>query len=162
MVIIMNKIHRSKFASKFIYFIFFVQIAFTAIGIINLLNAINEENILWLIISIVMLVVFTIVFILCYFVFNRMGSIIIYDKENKILLRKGCLFGYKDTLRIEDIIEVKKITYIKDNTYYVLIDNYHTSYNGDSKNSFYSITCSKESKEFIEQFWDKSLDNYWG
>ena len=158
----MNKIHRSKFASYFIIFIFFSQIAITAIGVVNLINAINEKNLSWLIISIVMLVVFTIVFILCYFMFNRMGSIIIYDKENKVLLRKGCLFGYKDILRIEDIINVKKITYARDNTYYVLIDNNHSSYSGDSKKSFFSVTCSKESKEFIEQFWDKPLDKFWG
>ena len=94
----MNKIHRSKFASYFIIFIFFSQIAITAIGVVNSINAINEKNLSWLIFSIVMLVVFTIFYILCYFMFNRMGSIIIYDKDNNILIRKGCLFGYKSTI----------------------------------------------------------------
>ena len=161
MVIEMKKIHRSKFASYFIIFIFFSQIAITAIGVVNLINAINEKNLSWLIFSIVMLVVFTIFYILCYFMFNRMGSIIIYDKDNNILIRKGCLFGYKSTIKISDISKVVKVTLPKDNTYYVLIDNIHSKYEGGSNKSFYSITCSKESKEFIEQFWDEPLERFY-
>lgn len=91
-----------------------------------------------------------------------MGSIIIYDKENKVLLRKGCLFGYKSTIKISDISKVVKVTLPRDNTYYVLIDNIHSKYEGGSNKSFYSITCSKESKEFIEQFWMGPLEKfYW-
>ena len=157
----MNKIHTSKFMSYFIIFIFFFQIVFTIIDVVNIINAINENNSNWLIISIVILILFTAYFILCYFVFNRMGAIIFYDKENKVIYRKGFLFGYKDTLKIEDIIDVKKVTLLKDDTYYVLIDNHHSSYKSGSKKSFFRIACSKESKEFIEQFWDKPLDKFW-
>ena len=157
----MNKIHRSKFASYSIIFIFFWQFAFTAIGVVSLINAINEKNLPWLILSIVALVVITVVSILGYFVFNRMGSIIIYDKENKVLLRKGYLFGYKSAIKISDISKVVKVTFPRDNTYYVLVDNIHSKYEGGSNKSFYSITCSKESKEFIEQFWMGSLEKFY-
>ena len=157
----MNKIHSSKFASYFIYLIFFIQIAVTIVCAVNIINAINENNSNRSIISIVILILFTAFFILCYFVFNRLGAIIIYHEENKVLHRKGFLFGYKETLKIEDIIAVKKITFPKDNTYYVLIDNQHTSYESGAKKSFFRIACSKESKEFIEQFWNKPLDKFW-
>ena len=162
MVMIMNKIHRSKFASYFIFFIFFIQIASIVVGIVNVVNAIKDGNFSWLIIVIIILVFITTLFLFAYFFFNRMGAVIIYDIDNKTLIRKGYLFGYKDILKIEDIIDVKKATFPKDGTYYVLIDNNHTVYEGGFKKSYFSITCSKESKEFIEQFWDKPLDKFWG
>ena len=62
---------------------------------------------------------------------------------------------------VPDIVDVKNITYARDNTYYVLIDNNHSGYSGDFKKSFFGVTCSKESKEFIEQFWHKHLEKFY-
>ena len=158
---IVRKIHRSKFASCFCVFVFVIHIVITIVSAINIINAINERNYSLLIIFIMIFVILTVICILNYFLFNRMGAIITFDKENKVLIRKGYLFGYRDILKVEDIIDVKKVTLSKDNTYYILIDNYHTSYEGIFKKSFFSITCNKESKGFIEQFWEKPLDKFW-
>ena len=157
----MKKIHRSKFASSFLIFTFIVHIPFTFIFIkvvFDMIEANNNAAIIALSIEFILLTAF---FIVSYIFFNKVGAIIIYDKDNNVLIRKGYLFGYKSTIKISDISKVVKVTLPKDNTYYVLIDNIHSKYEGDSNKSFYSITCSKESKEFIEQFWDEPLERFY-
>lgn len=161
LVIEMKKIHRSKFASSFLIFTFIVHIAFTFIFIkvvFDMIEANNNAAIIALSIEFILLTAF---FIVSYIFFNKVGAIIIYDKDNNVLIRKGYLFGYKSTIKISDILKVEKVTLSRDDTYYVLIDNVHSKYEGGSNKSFYSITCSKESKEFIEQFWDEPLERFY-
>ena len=161
MVMHMNKIHRSKFSSYFSIFIIVFQFVFSVINIKLIIDMIKENNNLGTIIFIVEFIIFTTFFIFSYFYLNRIGAIIIYDDKKNILIRKGYFFGYKSTIKVDDIIKIKKVTLPKDNSYYVLIDNKHYKYEGGSKNSYFSITCSKESKEFIEQFWKEPLEKFY-
>lgn len=161
MVIEMKKIHRSKFASSFLIFIFIFHITLTFIFIKLLFDMIEANNNAGMIAFSIVFILLTAFFIVSYIFLNKFGAIIIYDKDNNVLIRKGYLFGYKSTVKISDISKVVKVTLPSDNTYYVLIDNIHSKYEGGSNKSFYSITCSKESKEFIEQFWDEPLERFY-
>ena len=55
-----------------------------------MIEANNNAAIIALSIEFILLTVF---FIVSYIFFNKVGAIIIYDKDNNVLIRKGYLFG---------------------------------------------------------------------
>ena len=96
-----------------------------------------------------------------YFDLNREGCIITYDKDKQTLTRRGYLYGFKSTIEIKDIQRVAKVYLYKQGNYYILIDNNHSKYDGIYKSSYFGFVCSKESKEFIEQFWNEPLEKFY-
>ena len=156
----MEKIHRSKFATHFITFLFILAIAIIVIGIFAIGDMAKKDNTFMVVSFSFAVVVFLAFLALGCFVFNRLGAIIYYDSENRVLIRKGCICGFESRINVDDIKSVEKVTFPREDTFYILIDDKHSKRDGLYTDSYFSITCSKESKEFIEKFWDGELESF--
>ena len=113
-----------------------------------------------------MIIVYSVLFVefscfisLLLLMLNRFGCKIIYNEEEKMIIRKGFICGYKYQLKIEDIKEIIIASFPKETTYYVLIDYTNTKYDGGSKKSFIRIEKNEKNQSFIKQFWDKPIKN---
>ena len=102
------------------------------------------------------------VFLICFlffiaFMLNRFGYKIIYNAEERTIMREGFFRGYKYILKIEDIQDIVIAFFPRETTYYVIIDSYNTKKDGGSKKSFIRIEQNENNLEFIKQFWDKPI-----
>ena len=97
---------------------------------------------------------------LSFLILNRLGCQIIYNENEKILIRKGFICGYKYQLKTEDIRDIIIATFPKETTYFVLLDSVNTKYDGGSKKSFIRIEKIEKNYNFIKQFWDKPMKEY--
>ena len=156
----MEKIHRSKFATYFIPFLFILAIAIIVMGIFAIGDMVAKNNTFGVVFFSFEIVLFALFLVFGCFVFNRLGAIIYYDSENRVLIRRGCIYGFESTIKVDDIKKVEKVTIYKEGTFYVLIDEGHSKYDGLYLDSYFCIECSKESKEFIEKFWDGELESF--
>ena len=155
----MKKVYSNRFI---IYFSIFGIVFFSIVSIIcvfllinSMLN--NQTNII--IVSSVLLVGFICFVFLLGLMLNRFGYKIIYNVDERIIMRKGFICGYKYQLKIEDIQDVIIATFPKETIYYVIIDSYNTKYDGGSKKSFIRIEKNENNLKFIKQFWDKPIKN---
>ena len=89
---------------------------------------------------------------------NHIGYIVYYDKTHKSLHRRGFLFGYKSSINIADIKAVEIRTITKVGEFYVIIDSYHKSFDGTSKNAFFRLKRNEKNLLFIRQFWDGRIE----
>ena len=90
---------------------------------------------------------------------NRFGYKIIYNADERTIVRKGFICGYKYIVKIEEIQDIVIASFPKETTYYVIIDPYNTKYDGGSKKSFIRIEKNENNLKFIKQFWDKPIKN---
>ncbi len=127
------------------------------ICIFSLIDNIMNNQPIMIIINSISLFVFVCFIVLFLFILNRFGCKILYDEDEKQIIRKGFICGYKYQLKIEDIKEIIVATFPKKTTYYVLIDSYNTKYDGGYKKSFIRIEKNKKNQKFIRQFWNKPI-----
>lgn len=150
----MNKIYCSKVASFFAILSLLILILTNILNIYLIFDMLKENNIGGSILFLISQLVIDLIFVFSILFMNRLGCVIIYDKINNVLIRKGYIFGYKDILKVEEIIRVEKATLSRDGEYYILIDNKHFKYDGGSQNSFFRIPYDQDGKTFIKQFFD--------
>ena len=74
-----------------------------------------------------------------------------------VLDRRGYLFGFKKTISISAIKEIKKVTLMRDGTYFVLIDGVSNYEDRLRRNSAIFIPCNDEGVKFIRQFFSGPL-----
>ena len=156
----MEKIHRSKFYTYFIPFFIVMNITIMIFWIFVICDSAAKNNIPLVMIGSFVVVLFALFLVFGCFVFNRVGAIIYYDSENGVLIRKGYIYGFESTVKVDDIKRVEKVYLYREGTFYVLIDEGHSKYDGLYVDSYFCIECSKESKEFIEKFWDGELESF--
>ena len=156
----MEKIHRSKFYTYFIPFFIVMNITIMILGIFAIGDMVAKNNTFGVVFFSFEIVLFALFLVFGCFVFNRVGAIIYYDSENGVLIRKGCIYGFESTVKVDDIKRVEKVYLYREGTFYVLIDEGHSKYDGLYVDSYFCIECSKESKEFIEKFWDGELESF--
>ena len=156
----MEKIHRSKFYTYFIPFFIVMNITIMIWGIFVICDSAAKNNTFGVVFFSFEIVLFALFLVFGCFVFNRVGAIIYYDSENRVLIRKGCIYGFESTVKVDDIKRVEKVYLYREGTFYVLIDEGHSKYDGLYVDSYFCIECSKESKEFIEKFWDGELESF--
>lgn len=130
------------------------------ICIFSLIDNIMNNQPIMIIINSISLFVFVCFIVLFLFILNRFGCKILYDEDEKQIIRKGFICGYKYQLKIEDIKEIIVATFPKETTYYVLINSYNTKYDGWYKKSFIRIEKNKKNQKFIRQFWNKPINRY--
>ncbi len=155
----MKKVYSNR---VIIYFSIFGIVFFSIAAIICvflLINSILNNQTNMIIVSSVLLVEFICFVSLLGLMLNRFGYKIIYNEEEKMIIRKGFICGYKYQLKIEDIKEIIIASFPKETTYYVLIDYTNTKYDGGSKKSFIRIEKNEKNQSFIKQFWDKPIKN---
>ena len=105
----------------------------------------------------VLIILFLCSIVLIMFSLNRFGCKVSYDYQRKLIVRKGFICGYKYQIKIEDIKNIIVVTFPQEATYYVFIDSINKKYDGGSKNSFIRIEKTKKNYEFIKQFWNKPI-----
>lgn len=155
----MKKVYSNRII---IYFSIFGILFFSIIAIVcvfSLINSIINNQINMIIVYSVLFVEFSCFISLLLLMLNRFGCKIIYNEEEKMIIRKGFICGYKYQLKIEDIKEIIIASFPKETTYYVLIDYTNTKYDGGSKKSFIRIEKNEKNQSFIKQFWDKPIKN---
>ena len=74
-----------------------------------------------------------------------------------VLDRRGYLFGFKKTISISAIKEIKKVTLMRDGTYFVLVDGVSNYEDRLRRNSAIFIPCNDEGVKFIRQFFSGPL-----
>ena len=74
-----------------------------------------------------------------------------------VLDRRGYLFGFKKTISISAIKEIKKVTLMRDGTYFVLVDGVSNYEDRSRRNSAIFIPCNDEGVKFIRQFFSGPL-----
>lgn len=74
-----------------------------------------------------------------------------------VLDRRGYLFGFKKTVSISAIKEIKKVTLMRDGTYFVLVDGVSNYEDRLRRNSAIFIPCNDEGVKFIRQFFSGPL-----
>ena len=74
-----------------------------------------------------------------------------------VLDRRGYLFGFKKTVSINAIKEIKKVTLMRDGEYFVLIDGVSNYEDRMRRNSAIFIPCNDEGVKFIRQFFSDPL-----
>ncbi len=149
----MKSIYCSKFWIGFLFFTMMLHLFLTIISISILADNITSGG-QGLIVLIIIAVILQLMFIGCFIGSNRMASIITYDEERKVLIRKGFLGGYHYTLNVCDIVEVVTASFPRSDKYFILIDKYKTKMEPGSKSSYLSINYSEQAKKFISQFFD--------
>lgn len=155
----MKKVYSYRFI---IYFSILEIVFFSIVAIICvflLINSILNSQKNMIIVYSVALFEFTCFASLGVLVLNRFGYKIIYNADEKTIMRKGFICGYKYILKIEDIQDIVIATFQNETTYYVIIDPYNTKYDGGSKKSFIRIEKNENNLKFIKQFWDKPIKN---
>ena len=151
----MKSIYCSKFWIGFLFFIMMFHLFLTIISISVLVdNIASGGHNLFVLITIV--VILQLMIIAGLIGSNRLASIITYDEERKVLIRKGFFGGYHYTLNVCDIVEVVTASFPRSDKYFILIDKYKTKMEPGSKSSYLSITYSEHAKKFISQFYDVS------
>ena len=100
---------------------------------------------------------------------NRLGGYVIIDKEKQTNLRKGRFWGFKYSVKFEDIENVVFARAVKPCIYYVVVvDKAHRdsaiSRDGtivvDKKKSCIALESTEENIEFIKQIWDGPILEY--
>ena len=153
----MKKVYSNR---VIIYFSIFGIVFFSIAAIICvflLINSILNSQINMIIVSSVLLAEFICFVSLCGLILNRFGYKIIYNADERTIIRKGFILGYKYLVKIEDIQDIVIATFRKETTYYVIIDPYNTKYDGGYKKSFIRIEKNEKNLKFIKQFWDKPI-----
>lgn len=89
--------------------------------------------------------------------FNRMCPILIFDKNKKTISRRGFFFGFKYSIRVDEILFVSKAVLQIDGTYYVLVDGKHNGFYSYSKMAPIRIPFSEKGMRFIKLFYDGQL-----
>ena len=152
------------YSNKCIIYISFFGIAFfsiaTIISLISLFFGIISGKINMVAVYSILLFVNLCFTSLSFLILNRLGCQIIYNENEKILIRKGFICGYKYQLKTEDIRDIIIATFPKETTYFVLLDSVNTKYDGGSKKSFIRIEKIEKNYNFIKQFWDKPMKEY--
>ena len=145
-----------------IYFSIFGIVFFSIAAIICvflLINSILNNQTNMIIVSSVLLVGFICFVSLYGLMLNRFGYKINYNADERTIVRKGFICGYKYIVKIEEIQDIVIASFPKETTYYVIIDPYNTKYDGGSKKSFIRIEKNENNLKFIKQFWDKPIKN---
>ena len=135
---------------------FVVVILFTYILIS--LGRIDIVGIIFLIVLPLLVVCFLIT--LSLFTLNRMGCKVLYDADERMIIRRGFICGYEYRLKVEDIKDIIIVTIPRDATYYIIIDFVNTKYDSGFKESFIRIEKNEKGKKFIKQFWNKPIKEY--
>ena len=150
-----NKVYSSHFA---IYFnLFSISMIFVLLSISVYLILLHPRKATVYIIGIIILLSWLRLF--C-FSLNRLGYRIIYDNKNKVLYRKGFIYGYFREIKIDDIKDIIVVHYPREGTYYVIVDSNNSIFDGAYKKSFLRIEKTQKSREFIEQFWNKPIKDH--
>ena len=155
----MKKVYSWRFI---IYLSFFGIVLFsfpTIVSAFYLFNSIINCQTNMIMVYFGLIVGFSFFIFLFLLMLNRFGCKIIYNEEEQIIIRKGFICGYKYQLKIDDIKEVIIATFPKETTYYVIVDLCNTKYDGGSKKSFIRIEKNENNLKFIQQFWDKPINN---
>ena len=155
----MKKVYSNR---VIIYFSIFGIVFFSIAAIICvflLINSILNNQTNMIIVSSVLLVGFICFVYLYGLMLNRFGYKIIYNAEERTIMREGFFCGYKYILKIEDIQDIVIAFFPRETTYYVIIDSYNTKKDGGSKKSFIRIEQNEKNLKFIKQFWDKPIKN---
>lgn len=155
----MKKVYSCRFI---IYLSFFGIVLFsfpTIVSVFYLFNSIINYQTNMIMVYLGLIVGFSCFIFLFMLMLNRFGCKIIYNADERIIMRKGFICGYKYQLKIDDIKEVIIATFPKEATYYVIVDLYNTKYDGGSKKSFIRIEKNENNLKFIKQFWDKPIKN---
>jgi hypothetical protein len=109
------------------------------------------------------------IFVLSFMIINRLGGYVIIDKEKQTILRKGRFWGFKYSVKFEDIENVVFARAVKPCIYYVVVvDKAHRdsaiSRDGtivvDKKKSCIALESTEENIEFIKQIWDAPILEY--
>ena len=154
----MSKIYSSKSVVGFCFFAFIVNFILHCLAIGFLVVSIIEGN---LSNAVILIVAFIIVFwpllALTFYSLNREGCKIYYDDTTKTIYREGFICGYKRELKVSDIKEVTVIEIMRDDSYYVLVDDAHSKFTGFSKEAYLKFSKTDTNKKFLRQFWDKPI-----
>ena len=109
------------------------------------------------------------IFVLSFMIINRLGGYVIIDKEKQTILRKGRFWGFKYSVKFEDIENVVFARTEGLRSYYiVVVDKAHRnpaiSRTGtivvDRKRSCIALESTEENIEFIKQIWDGPILEY--
>ena len=149
----MKKIYCNKFGTGLLVLLIISLILFNGLYTFLILDMLSEDNIGGIVLFAICDLLLSSMFIIFIIFLNKLGCIIIYDKDNNLLIRKGCLFGYKSILSVDEILKIEKATFEKEGEYYIFFDKIHTKYEAGSKKSFFRIPYTKEGEAFIEQFY---------
>ena len=154
----MSKIYSSKFIIGACIFIFIVLTIITGVLLPLTITSILEKNYANLLAIIIVfclcIVPFTVLGFIC---LNRDGCKIYYDDTTKTIYREGFICGYKRELKVSDIKEVTVIEIMRDDSYYVLVDDAHSKFTGYSKKAYLKFPKTDTNKKFLRQFWDKPI-----
>ena len=121
-----------------------------------MLSNMNQNNIV--IVSVILITSYASIIAFFIIALNREGCTITYDRDKNMLYRKGYIHGYESQISVEEITEIIIVQLPKEKSYYVFVDPSHTKYFGFYKKSFFKIERTKKHQEFIEQFWDKEIN----
>ena len=150
------KAYSSKFAIYFGIFGFIASTLMEIVAVCLLINGlINHQK---LIFEIIAVLVFISSMIFSLFMTNRFGYIVIYDVDKRVLYRKGTIAGYKCQVNVNDIKDIVIMTFPKETTFYVIVDSFHTKYDGGFRTSFIRIEKTEQNLDFIKKFWNKPIE----
>lgn len=107
----------------------------------------------------IVIIAFVFIFVLIYLIIfvNRLSCLITVDFKNKVIYRKGFLFGYKAKTEFKDIkeIRVERTYYARKFTpheVYVILDKSHKVFiNPFKKNSPIYLTKSEKTFEIVQK-----------
>ena len=74
--------------------------------------------------------------------------------------RRGLIFGFKCSIQISEIIEIKKVFFERDGYYYAIVDGKHNLNDRVFNNPSIFVPCTKKGKEFLESFYSGIVPPY--
>ena len=154
----MSKIYSSKSVVGFCFFAFIVNfIAHCMVIGFSVVSIIEGKPLNAVIVIIGLVIIMWPLLALTFYSLNRDGCKIYYDDTTKTIYREGFICGYKRELKVSDIKEVTVIEIMRDDSYYVLVDDAHSKFTGFSKEAYLKFSKTDTNKKFLRQFWDKPI-----
>lgn len=88
------------------------------------------------------------ILIFFFFSLNRLTNVIYFD--GNYFYRRGLFFGFRSSVSIDSIVEVKMFFVNRDDMYYILVDNVHITYSRLLKKSAIFLPCNEEIEMFLK------------
>jgi len=153
----MKKIYSSKKAVYLLLVGIMILMAFGILSIVMLSIQKSANNTAGVTAYLICFCIDVLCLLFLSFVLNRLGCKIWFDRDTYEIRRQGFFFGYEYRLRVSDIQDVVVVTVQNDAVYYILLDKVKSKYEGGSNESYIRFECTPENKNFIRQFWDKTI-----
>ena len=154
----MKQVYSNKTSMRLYVFCLILSVGyvcFSAAALICYIGAGKQNHLLLAAIS---LCFFLMVAALTIYILNRAGCKILYDPDRNILYREGLWWGYKYSLKVENIEEIIVVFLPKDDFYYLLLDPFQTKIESHYQKSYIRFKETPENLEFIKQFWNKPIN----